>query len=79
MTDLDQPLGFRFHFHSASAACEGRAQFHAKHNNTSDQRVWNTLAVLFNEAAELDDFDTPLGRALLASADALLDDGMTAP
>jgi uncharacterized protein (DUF1778 family) len=82
VTDLDRPLGLRFHLRSTAAACEGTAWFHEGQNEKrpSDEhrrqiRVWNSLRDLFNEAAEVigEGHEDVLDRAIVAAADALIE------
>lgn len=68
MTATDRPLGLRYHLRSAAASCEGRARFH---RNDPDGDLFNALADLFYEQAEIDEHDTAIGRHLLAVADIL--------
>jgi hypothetical protein len=71
-TTHERPLGLRHHMRSAAAACEGRANFHAKHHQ-GDADLFNALADLFYEHAEHIDHDceNPVARELLAVADVL--------
>lgn len=75
LTTAERPLGLCHHFRSAAASCEGHASFHAKNDDPRNAALWNALADVLYEQADLDEHDTPIGRRLLAVADLLNDLG----